>query len=688
MSHYDLLEELGRGGMGVVYRARDTKLGREVAIKVLPETFANASRRARFAREAKLLASLNHPNIAAIYGLEESDGVHYLVLELVPGQTLADKLKHGALSMKEVLAIAQQVGDALDAAHEQGVIHRDLKPANIMITPEGLVKVLDFGLAKAFSEAPSGESLAESPTLSAMATAEGAILGTAPYMSPEQARAKPVDKRSDIFSFGLVLYEMLTGQKAFWGEEVSEILASVLKSEPDWSLLPASTDPKLRALLLGCLRKDRRERRRDIGNVKAEIAELLAGPAPEKQELAQAAPVDGKRVMLVALGASLIIGILASVVTWNLKIAPPGAVAHLELLLPPNQELAVGRYRAVALSPDGKHLVYASFGETNQLYLRTLDQTEATPIRGTERGRNPFFSPDGEWLGFWAGGELRKVPIEGGAPVILCEVASLFGASWADEDTIVFGQGPLGIWQVSANGGEPELLVSLEEGKAADKPQILPGKAVLFTRTTGRSWNASAIVVQSFETGEQRVLIENGGDGRYLPTGHLVYAVGSAVRAVPFDLARLTVEGGAVPVLENVSRALELINSTAHFSFSDSGTLVHVPANAAVERELVWVDRDGKATSVTDERRNYATLRSESHLKAIGWPSGSMSKTEATSGSMTLSATASRASPSREATAFLSGRPTASGWCSPRFGTANRASTANGRTSVVRRSGF
>jgi serine/threonine-protein kinase len=338
---------------------------------VLPAGFAETpERRSRFAREAKLLASLNHPNIAAIYGLEESDGVHYLVLELVPGETLAEKIKLSPLPVDEALDTARQIAEALDTAHENGVIHRDLKPANIKITPEGQVKVLDFGLAKAFVEDAQNGSMSDSPTLSAMATREGIILGTAPYMSPEQARGKPVDKRSDIFSFGSVLYEMLTGRPAFLGDDVSDTLAAVLKTEPDWSLLPANTDARIRALLRACLQKDRKARRRDIGDVRAEIGEVLAHRGREREEIAAAPPAElgWKRAIPLALAVSLVVGVIAGIIGWNLKPEPPPRpVARFPMVLPSDQQLTdVGR-RVVVLSPDGRRLVYVA---NNQVYLR------------------------------------------------------------------------------------------------------------------------------------------------------------------------------------------------------------------------------------------------------------------------------------------------------------------------------
>ncbi len=401
---YEILSAIGAGGMGEVYQAHDTKLGRDVAVKVLPEAFAHdADRLSRFQREAKMLASLNHPNIATIHGLEQSGGTSYLVMELVSGETVAERVKAGPLGIEQALKIAVQIAEALEAAHEKSIIHRDLKPANVKMTPEGKVKVLDFGLAKAFAGDAANEDIGNSPTLSAAATMQGTILGTAAYMSPEQARGKSVDKRTDIWAFGCVLYELLAGRQAFQGETTTEILAAVLRGEPDWQALPETTPLSIRALLRRCLQKEMNKRARDAGDARIEIEEALA--APVTGELTTAASTKGfhalgRRALILSVGIFLMGAAFASLAVWNLKPSPPQPVSRTVINLPPGQQLAgLENGPAVALSPDGTHLAYvARQGSTQQLYLRAMDSLEAKPIPGTEGAVSPFFSPDGQWI--------------------------------------------------------------------------------------------------------------------------------------------------------------------------------------------------------------------------------------------------------------------------------------------------
>ena len=448
LAHYEILEPIGKGGMGEVYRARDGKLGRDVAIKVLPEELARDTERlARFKREAKVLASLNHPNIASIYGLEQFESTHYLVLELVPGETLAERIAPRPIAVDEAFDIATKIAEALEAAHEQGIVHRDLKPANIMLTPDGIVKVLDFGLAKAFVEDTPDADGSTSPTITRDATRVGVILGTAAYMSPEQAKGKRVDKRTDIFAFGAVLYEMLTGKKAFPGEDVSETLAAVIKSEPDWNALPASTSPRFREFLRRCLEKDPKTRRRDIGDVRVEL-ERHDAEAPSE---ATVRPWRPWHQMLAAMAAVAFVSTTAAI-TWHLR-SPEHTVMRFAVSLT-EEALNASGYHMIALSPKGTHLVYLADG---QLYLRALDQLESAPIRGTEDAREPFFSPDGAWIGFHSTGRLKKVALGGRTPVTLFESEPPVGATWAADGTIVFGQGSDAIWEVSANGGEPRV---------------------------------------------------------------------------------------------------------------------------------------------------------------------------------------------------------------------------------------
>ena len=565
LAHYEILEPIGKGGMGEVYRARDGKLGRDVAIKVLPEEFAEDDERlARFEREAKLLASLNHPNIASIHGFEDSDGVTALVLELVAGPTLAERIAEGPIPVEEALPIARQIAEALEAGHEAGVIHRDLKPANVKLKDDGTVKVLDYGLAKALEgESPGAadSELSQSPTLSRRETQIGVILGTAAYMSPEQAKGKRVDKRADVWAFGVVLYEMLTGKRAFAGEDVSDTLAYVLTKEPDWDALPAETPGALRHVLRWCLTKDAKRRARDIGDVlmlmegafETEVATEASVAAPTKLALWQRP--------LTALLVAVLLMVVGGLVVWSVTRPPTSAlhVSRFSIVLPQTQTRTNTGRRGVAVSPTGTHVVYVA---NERLYLRAIDEIDAKALGGTEGSAPtiPFFSPDGQWIGFFSvtDGQLKKIALSGGAAVTLCDTTNPFGASWGPDDTIVFGQGAGGIFQVSVAGGTPELLISVDadNGERAHGPQILPdGRTVLFTLAHG-DWSEAQIVVQSLDTRERRLMIEGGTDARYLPTGHLVYALAGNLLAVPFDLDRLEVIGGPLPLVENVRHAV------------------------------------------------------------------------------------------------------------------------------------
>ncbi|MDA2935327.1 protein kinase, partial [Acidobacteria bacterium AH-259-D05] len=573
-------------------------------------------RLARFEREAKLLASLNHPNIAAIHSFEHSDEVHFLVLELVEGETLAERVAKGPLPVEEALEVCRQIAEGVEAAHEKGVIHRDLKPANVKITPEGKVKILDFGLAKAFEGETLVTDISQSPTLTEEMTRAGVILGTAAYMSPEQAKGKPVDKRADIFAFGALLYELLTGQRTFEGETITETIAAVLKSEPDWKALPATTPWRIEELLRRCLTKDVHDRLDGIGNVRTEIKLAVDEPAaasPGGETSPTQVPLWQRAIPWTI---AVLMAVMAGVGFWSLTRPAPRPITRFPLVLAslPSEQQLVGKGRhVVALSPDGTHLVYVYVDKiaNSQLYLRPMDQLEATPMRGTEGGREPFFSPDGQWVGFWAGGQLKKVSISGGAPVILCEASNPWGASWELDDTIVFGQGLDGIWKVSASGGTPEVLVIRDstEGKLAHGPQILPGgDAVLFTLAPSSNWDDAQIVVQSLETGERKVLINGGKDARYAPTGHLVYALQGTLLAVAFDLGRLEVTGGPVPMAEGVMDA-DTRTGAAHFSFSKLGSLVYVPGGQQFRSELVWVDRQGQAVPLIGDQVSFSNPR-------------------------------------------------------------------------------
>jgi eukaryotic-like serine/threonine-protein kinase len=597
---YEILEEIGRGGMGVVYRAKDMKLDRGVAIKVLTEEFAkDADRVARFRREAKLLASLNHPNIAAIYGLEKSGETNFLVLELVEGETLAHQLRNGAIPVEKSIKLALQIAAALEAAHEKGVIHRDLKPANIKVTPDGKIKVLDFGLAKAFAGEQTELNLTNSPTLSLAATQQGAILGTAAYMSPEQAKGKLVDKRTDIWAFGCVLYEMLTGRTAIHGDDISEILASVIKGDVNLDLLPTDTNRDLPKLLNRCLQKDLKKRYQDIGDVRFDLEQLLADNSPSVP-----APEAGMRriwpfVLPWVAGAVIITAIIAGLAVWRLKPREPRPVARFSCVLPADQTLMAGTGARLAISPDGSRFVCATFGG---LYLRSIDQLKGGIIPGTEsQDSAPFFSPDGQWVGFWSqrDKQLKKIPISGGQPVTICDATGVFGvARWSAQNIIWFddSNGRF-IMRVSADGGIPEKIFENKTEYRLYSPQLLPdGKALLLTYTpSGRPLNMK-VVVQSLGSGSRKELFEGAGV-QYLDTGHLVYGNGrGALSAVPFDAGRLQVTGGPVPLVQDVEG----------YAVSNSGALVYMPrAASSAERTLVWVDRNGKEEVIDSPRRAY-----------------------------------------------------------------------------------
>jgi Tol biopolymer transport system component len=613
LGSYEVVAPIGAGGMGEVYKARDTKLGRDVAIKVLPANFVNDPERlSRFQREARMLAALNHPNIATIYGLEQCDGVTCLVMELVSGETLAERVKAGPLGIEETLKIAVQIAEALEAAHEKSIIHRDLKPANVKVTPEGKVKVLDFGLAKAFAADAADDDPSNSPTLSAAATMQGVILGTAAYMSPEQARGKACDKRTDIWAFGCVLYELLTGKRAFQGETTTEILAAVLRGEPDWQALPASTPAKIREVLGRCFQKDLRRRLHDAADARIEIEEALTAPAvAEPTAAVNGFRILGRQGLILSVGALLLVAAAASLAVWNLKPSPsPQPVTRTVINLPPGQQLAgLENGPAVALSADGTHLAYvARRGDTQQLYLRAMDSLEARPIPDTEGAANPFFSPDGQWLGFFAGGKLKKVSVNGGAAVTVGDASLPRGASWGSQAMIAFLPSTSGaLQQVSEAGGAPQPLTRLDKGEISQRwPEFLPGgKAVLFSAASSNTnWISAQIAVQSIGAGERRDLIQGATHPRYASPGHLVYAQGGNLMAVPFDPERLEVTGTAVSMVEGVLESP--VSGAAQYSFSNTGSLVYVSGDIqSAQNRLVWVSRTGAEQPLAAPMRTY-----------------------------------------------------------------------------------
>jgi Tol biopolymer transport system component len=600
--------------MGEVYRARDRRLDRDVAIKVLPDAFVNdPDRLARFEREARVLASLNHSSIGVIHDIQEDRGARFLVLELVEGETLSARLKRGPLPIDEALELMKQVAEALEAAHEKGIFHRDLKPANIQITPAGRAKVLDFGLAKiAQPEAASSGGLSNSPTLGAGNTEGGVILGTAAYMSPEQARGRPVDKRTDIFSFGCVLFETLTGEPAFGGETATDILASVVKGEPDWSKLPGGIPPSARSLLRQCLHKHHNHRLQDIADARIAIEHALTEPSmPENR------PIPKAPVWRWAVPAFMVFLLIGAVLGWLVARRPveAPALAHYQMNVQPAGQL-FGSYTvrpsrtAFAMSPDGRLVVFSGRPRTAppavQLYARGLAQSEATPIKGTEGGIGPFFSPDGQWIGFFARGQIKKVPVAGGPPVVICDVSDdvgLFGASWSEDGTIFFSISGLGISKVPSGGGTPDIVTTSNAAKGERHllPQPLPGgKSLIFTVQTANQWDKSQVVLHSLETGQNRVLIDGGADARYVETGHLLYMRMGTLMAMPFDSTTLQLVGDPVALVEGVMQAVSMPNSgdetgAGQFIVSKSGALIYVLGGVHPhgENSVVWVDRKG-----------------------------------------------------------------------------------------------
>ena len=615
---YEVTVLLGQGGMGKVWRARHTALRRDDALKVLPDAFAaNPDRLARFQREAQILASLNHPNIAHIYGLEQADGVQALVMELIEGPTLADRIAQGPVPVDETLAIARQVAEALAVAHEQGIIHRDLKPANVKVRPDGTVKVLDFGLAKALDPASIGPDLSDSPTvLSPAMTGVGTLLGTAAYMSPEQARGKAVDRRADIWAFGCVLYEMLSGKRAFPGVDLPDTLANVLKMEPDWSALPAAVPQRARLVLRACLQKDPKQRPGDAHTIRLAL-EGVFDAGPETTSASGAIGPAWRRAAPLAV-ASLVTAAVVGVVAWRLQPAAPSPpVNRFEYIVPEGQLFRLAAWPLLAVSDDGRQFVYNA---NDGLRLRKLGELEARVIPGTEMAlTTPFFSPDGQSVGYFQGNALKHIPISGGTPVVICSAENPFGASWAADGTILFGQSK-GIMRVAATGGTPQLVVATKQGEQAGSPQLLPGgDSVLFSVTTSASqtrWDEAQIVVQSLRTGERTIVLQGGADARYVSTGHLVYAVGDALFGVAFDVDRLAVQSGPVSVVQGISRPPNQagVTATANYGISTGGTLVYLTGIRLAEgggalTTLFWVNRDGREEPIPALPRAYVYPR-------------------------------------------------------------------------------
>jgi len=605
---YEIAGEIGAGGMGVVYQATDTKLDREVAIKVLPESMAaDAERLTRFDREAKTLASLNHPNIAQIYGIEESDGTTALILELVEGPTLADRIEQGPLPADEALGIAMQIAEALEAAHGNSVVHRDLKPANIKLRPDGTVKVLDFGIAKAL-EPDNLTSEPQSPIMTTPATQVGVILGTAAYMSPEQAKGKPIDQRTDIWAFGCLLYEMLTGQLAFGAEDVPTTLARVIANDTNLDSLPAAISPAVRRTIDLCLQKDPRKRLHAIGDVRLAlegafdtVSSMIASEAGSRAPL-------WKRPLPAAAAALVAGAVVASLVVWLAMQPEPRPVDRFDHDLVSGILLRGTGRLAVAVSPDGRNFVYNS---SVGLQLRNLSDLDARVMPGTEPpSASPTFSPDGQQLAYWEfDGQLARIPVNGGARVVIAEMASSpFALGWESDGTILVA-GLDGISRVAASGGTLETLVSMP-GVDSNGAQLLPdGETLLFSIGAPGEWDSAQIVAQSLVTSERTVLWEGGFSPRYLATGHLVYANGNELFALRFDVNTLEVSGGPVPLVQGVQRSLAAAG-VAQYDVSDDGTLVYVGGSSVgLRRTLLWVDRDGREEELSVDPGGYVYPR-------------------------------------------------------------------------------
>ena len=624
LSHYRITAAIGAGGMGEVYRATDTKLGREVALKRLPEAFASDPQRlARFEREARLLASLNHTSIAHLYGfetatLDDGSAVHLIVMELVKGEDLHQRLTRGAVPVDEAIAIAKQIAEALEEAHEKGIVHRDLKPANVKLTPDGRVKVLDFGLAKAWTGDASGPSgdLSQSPTLAHTGTAAGIILGTAAYMPPEQARGKAVDKRADIWAFGVVLFEMLSGRRLFDGETVTDVLAAVVRQEIAWDALPPGTPASVRQLLRRCLDRDPRHRLRDIGEARValEPGEPTAPAAAVGAEPRRISPWVAVLGGLLATLAGVVAGRMTS---RTEEAAQPPPLARFALDTgQPLLSSSWHQFGGLAVSRDGQRLAWvASDGTVERLYQRRMDSLEERVLPETAGASSPFFSPDGTWIGFFADRMLKKISVEGGAPVALAPVGDHRGGSWSDGDEIVFAPDSSGgLLRIPAGGGSPTPLTTLDaaRGEMSHRwPSVMAGAgAVLFTvKTKGlQSFDDAPIAAVSLKSGERRNVLDGGTGASYSPSGHLVYARAGALLAAPFDAVRLAVTGAPFTAVEGVSRSMA--TGSAHYALSRTGTLVSLPGSVDVDnRMLVRVDREGRVEPLTRETRPFITVR-------------------------------------------------------------------------------
>ncbi len=613
LGHYEVLSLLGTGGMGIVYRARDTRLGRDVALKLIREDLAaDAELMTRFRREARILASLNHPNIAAIYGLEESGGKTFFVLEYVEGETLAERLKKRSMPVREAMEVSRQIAEALELAHQQGVIHRDLKPGNVKFTAEGKVKVLDFGLAKSVRrEAASEEEVTQ--TVDAAATVPGMVMGTAPYMSPEQVRGEELDTRSDIFAFGCVLYETLARRRAVGGQSITEILAAVLMGEADMGKLPEATPDGVRSLLKRCLQKDAKNRLRDIGDARIELEEALGiGESTRPVSI----PQTGTKARATA-AASTVLAVaslgFAAWAMWGRGVAAP-PVTRFSIDLPRGESIRVGQNPAMEISPDGRVLFYIGQGSRSVPHIRRLDELESK-VMPWPAGFITTFSPDSQWVVFIEGqGQartIRRAPVSGGAAMTITPWDWINRGFWGTDNHLYWTPGTRsGIVRTPITGGETKPVTELDTSKNEQNHRFawpLPGeKEIIFTavETTMESYDDAKIVVQSLETRKRKTLVEGGTCPRYSPSGHLLYARSGSLYAAPLDLKKLELAGPAVPVVEGVLMSRN--TGAAYYTLSETGTLAYVPGVAVDgQRQLVWVDRQGKETPLPLPPRSY-----------------------------------------------------------------------------------
>jgi serine/threonine-protein kinase len=610
---YKIDDELGRGGMGIVYRAEDIGLGRQVAIKVLPDVFtSDPERLARFEREAKVLASLNHPNIAVIHGLEEAEGKRFLVMELVEGETLSDRIRKGTLLLEDALKGCLQIAEGMEAAHEKGIIHRDLKPSNIKITPEGKVKILDFGLAKALREEAVAANISKSPTITNQMTGAGVILGTAAYMSPEQAKGKAVDKRADIWAFGCILYECLTGNRPFQGETITETLAAILKGEPDWQTLPAVAPWKVKDLLRRCLEKDPKERLHDIADIR-----IMLKDAASADSSAQAVVVPAA-IRWRALPWILVVVIALVAAAFGLRSLKRPEKAPLQtmrfVISLPEPLKEESNFPSLAISPDGRQIV---FNGGSRLYYRRIDDLEFKPIAFSEGAENPFFSPDGSYLGFFDGGKVKKVLLAGGAPETISDIGFTYpgGGSWETDGSILFQAGwRQGIFRLPASGGMPEKLIAPDPQKNAGMilwPQQLPAPGLLLFTVASNdiaSMNEAQIAIGGAGGKSERKILAGGTYGHYLPTGHLIYGYDGKLMAAPLDIGEQRLTRNAVQVLEGISMYPD--SGKAEIAFSNTGHLVYVPGTMVKGSDsLVLIDRDGKENPI-----DLPSGKDESHI--------------------------------------------------------------------------